>query len=377
MTKRERLLRAFRFETPDRVPVVDWVQHGPLAATCSDRPSRHDFWTLEESGMIAGKYLDMSQGLNASFPQGAAEIEAAECIVDDGENWYQIERPDGLIKRFNYWMGAVVERPFDDRDSAAAFIRMKIAELEKQMSETNWDEEKRGFQRSVAEQKALMGDTELLLMTPNGGLGVDVLYTMIGWENFAELMYDSPDLVKTFIDTQARSDYEWVRNVVDDAAAQPIALMYCDIASTTGLMLAPDWIRKNMYANIERLAALYKSMGIHIMYHSEGNLTRVIDDLIALGIEGINPLEKTVTGMSIPEVRARWPELVLWGGVDNKELLVNGTVDDVRKEVEFLIENYGRDGGLLLGSSGQIHPGCKLENVIAMYETALQQNVRK
>ena len=107
------------------------------------------------------------------------------------------------------------------------------------------------------------------------------------------------------------------------------------------------------------------------IYHSEGNITRVIDDLISLGIEGINPLEKTVTGMSVPEVRKRWPRLVLWGGVDNKDLLVHGTVDEVRREVEFLVDTYGRDGGLLLGSSGQIHPGCKLDNVIAMYDTAL------
>ena len=60
---------------------------------------------------------------------------------------------------------------------------------------------------------------------------------------------------------------------------------------------------------------------------------------------------------------------MLWGGVDNKELLVNGTPEDVKKEVEFLVKNYGKDGGLLLGSSGQVHPACKTENVIAMYET--------
>ena len=37
--------------------------------------------------------------------------------------------------------------------------------------------------------------------------------------------------------------------------------------------------------------------------------------------------------------------------------------------MEHLIKNYGH--GLLLGSSGQIHPACNLKNVVAMYETAL------
>ena len=371
MTKRERLLKAFRFEQPDRTPIVDWIQHGPLAAKLAGRAGRHDFWTLEESGRIADRYLDMTQGLNASFPQAPEARANAECIEDGGEKWYVTESPDGLKSRRNYWMEAVVERPFADLDSAAAFVRKRIADLEQRLSETNWEEEKGRHCRGVADQQALMADTELLLVTPNGGLGVDVLYSLIGWDYFSLLIYDDPGLVSAFIAMQALSDYEWVRNVIDSADLQPIALIYCDIASTTGLMLSPEWIRDNMYANIERLASLYSGMGIRVLYHSEGNITRVIDDLIRLGIEGINPLEKTVPGMSVPEARKRWPNLVLWGGVDNKELLVHGTVDDVRKEVEFLVTNYGRNGGLLLGSSGQVHPGCKLENVLAMYETAM------
>ncbi|MDP7396073.1 MAG: uroporphyrinogen decarboxylase family protein, partial [Lentisphaeria bacterium] len=347
MTKQERLLKAFSFEQPDRVPVVDWVQHGPLAATTSGRTSRHDFWTLEESGRIAEKYLDMSQGLNASFPQTREEVEDAEYSEDDGEKWYVLELPGGAKYRRNYWMGTIVERPFADQSSAAAFVRQEIANLEKQLGERNWQEEKSCHHQFVAEQKALMGDTLLLLLTPNGGLGVDCLYSMVGWNHFSTLIYDDPDLISAFIAMQAQSDYEWVKNVIDSAESQPIALIYCDIASTTGLMLSPQWIRKNMYANIERLASLYRELGIRVIYHSEGNITRIIDDLISLGIEGINPLEKTVTGMSVPEIRKRWPGLVLWGGVDNKELLTRGTVDEVRKEVEFLVKNYGRNGGLL------------------------------
>ena len=371
MTKRERLLKAFNFDAPDRVPVVDWVQHGSLAARVSGRADRHDFWTMEESAGIAGAYLDMVQGLNASFPQTQEEVEDMDVIEDGGETWYVSEAADGLRRKQNYWMGAVVERPFADQDAVVLFLKKKIEDIQRDMSEMNWAAERRRHRQAVETTNELTNGTELLLMTPNGGLGVDVLYSMIGWDYFSSLMFDDPDIVSAFITQQALNDYTWIENVVEGADLQPIALIYCDIASTTGLMLSPAWIRENMYANIERLASLYRDNGIRVLYHSEGNITRVIDDLISLGVEGINPLEKTVPEMSVPEIKKRWPGLVLWGGVDNRDLLVNGTVEDVRKEVEFLAANFGKDGGLLLGSSGQVHPGCRTENVIAMYETAL------
>jgi uroporphyrinogen-III decarboxylase len=72
--------------------------------------------------------------------------------------------------------------------------------------------------------------------------------------------------------------------------------------------------------------------------------------------------------MDVEAVRAKYPRLVLWGGVDNSYLLVNGTKEDVRRRVDRLKE-IGRDGGLLIGSTGQIHPACKLENLIEMIET--------
>ena len=102
MTKRERLLRAFNFEATDRVPILDWVQHGGLAAKVSGRADRHDFWTLEESGMIADRYFDMCQGLNASFPQTRAQVENMEVIEDGEETWYISESADGFKRKGNY-----------------------------------------------------------------------------------------------------------------------------------------------------------------------------------------------------------------------------------------------------------------------------------
>ena len=91
-------------------------------------------------------------------------------------------------------------------------------------------------------------------------------------------------------------------------------------------------------------------------------------NIVATGIDGLNPCEPH-SHMDVDKVRESYPDIVLWGGVDNSFLLVEGTPEEVSKRVEYLKE-FGRDGGMLIGSTGQIHPACKLENLITMIETA-------
>ena len=43
-------------------------------------------------------------------------------------------------------------------------------------------------------------------------------------------------------------------------------------------------------------------------------------------------------------------------------------LDRIRRVEE--LKEFGKDGGMLIGSTGQIHPACKLENLLAMIETA-------
>jgi uroporphyrinogen decarboxylase len=110
-----------------------------------------------------------------------------------------------------------------------------------------------------------------------------------------------------------------------------------------------------------------------VFYHSEGNLRPILDELVATGIDGLNPLEPH-SHMDAESIRRRYPQLVLWGGVDNAELLVRGDPQRVRRRILQLID-LGRDGGLLIGSTGQIHPGCQLENLLSMIETVRAQAI--
>jgi uroporphyrinogen decarboxylase len=104
------------------------------------------------------------------------------------------------------------------------------------------------------------------------------------------------------------------------------------------------------------------------LFHSDGNLWSVLDDLVAAGIDGLNPLE-VLAGMTVKEVRQRYPGLFLTGGIDVSQLLPLGTPDEVRAVCRQTIADAGRRG-YFLGSSTELHWDIKLENAIAMFETA-------
>ena len=67
-------------------------------------------------------------------------------------------------------------------------------------------------------------------------------------------------------------------------------------------------------------------------------------------------------------------KLCLIGNLDVGDVLTMGTVADVRKQVQFNIENVGYDGGYCVGSGNSIPDYVKLENFQAMLETVKEAN---
>jgi uroporphyrinogen decarboxylase len=60
--------------------------------------------------------------------------------------------------------------------------------------------------------------------------------------------------------------------------------------------------------------------------------------------------------------------LVFQGGVDVKNVLNSGTVDDVRREVRLRIEQMAEGGGYILAPAHNFGNDIPLENMLAFFE---------
>lgn len=108
---------------------------------------------------------------------------------------------------------------------------------------------------------------------------------------------------------------------------------------------------------------------VKFFFHSDGDIRPIMEDLIEVGFDIINPLQPECVNPA--EVKARWGQQVtLDGGGSVQRTLPFGTLADVRAEVDFLMRHCAYDGGYVFRASNVVGYDCPIENVIAYYEMA-------
>ncbi len=142
-----------------------------------------------------------------------------------------------------------------------------------------------------------------------------------------------------------------------------------DIAATNTTMLSPAMLRKWLFPWYEQMASKCHAAGKLFFYHTDGNIYPVIDDMIALGVDGIHPIDPTA--LDIREFKKRYGDRVCLLGNVPTELLRSGSTEDVENYVKGLIRDIAPGGGFCLGSGNSVPEWASLDNYKAMIGTAL------
>ena len=361
MTKRERVERALNFDSPDRAPYADSFQHAGMIHHYTDGSSRDD-WSAAQVLELASRVADVVQGwgIGPSLSHGVRSTDR-----------------HGITWETRGWYSDIVHRPFRNAGEYADALAREIERLRASAPDYPDTRQKMFLDDDlllapVSEFKEIfrryLGHLDgTVLMYPDISTGIDHLYTLGGWDLFTELYCEQHAVLTEYLEALTALHVERA-HAIADSGLSPVALIACDIAHKEGPLLSPRFLAQEHFSRVARIARAYHEHGMKVFYHSEGNLWPVLDDLVATGVDGLNPCEPH-SHMDVADVRARYPKLVLWGGVDNSFLLVNGSPEDVRRRVHEL-RDMGKDGGLLIGSTGQVHPACKLDNLIAMVDAA-------
>jgi uroporphyrinogen decarboxylase len=110
-----------------------------------------------------------------------------------------------------------------------------------------------------------------------------------------------------------------------------------------------------------------------IFYHSDGAISTLINDLMEIGVDILNPIEPAVKGMDPSILKKSFGEkLSFHGGISQQQVLSKGTPDQVREEVKQRIRELGRGGGYILAAAQTIVPEIPAENIIEMFRAARQ-----
>jgi hypothetical protein len=355
LTKRERVLRTVRHEETDRIALYDILENDAIIEHYAGEPL-----TVENGDRVksiaVGRALDMTR-----MPTGPNRPGV-------------VRQDDGFVVQNERWTSWIIERPWHDTHGLIEWIKGQIARVEAEVYDAAYAER---FHRGVrgwldayaAADPTGRGDPTVLII--ESGAGLTEMYWATGIETFSYLIADYPDLVEEWLDARNRAQLRRVAAIADPQLI-PIVLTYDDIAYKTSTIFSPKWLRRYWCPRLKKLNDAWHARDTICLFHSDGNLFPILDDLVAAGIDGLNPLE-VLAGMSVGKVRARHPQLFLTGGIDVSQLLSFGTPEEVRAACEEAIaEAAGR--GYFLGSTTELHWDVKLENAIAMFETAWATN---
>ena len=196
---------------------------------------------------------------------------------------------------------------------------------------------------------------------------------MRGMERFLMDLVEYPDIAEA-ISRRATEFYKQRAFRAIEQAGGRIDMVYSggDIGTQRGMMLAPDLWRKHVKPYSTQLIRTFKDMGIITMYHSCGGIVPVIDDLIEMGLDVLDPVQPLAKGMDPVSLKSRFGDrLTFHGGIDEQYLLPRGTPEDVRKETLRLMEALGGDGAYIVCPAHAVQPDTSPENVMAIYDTVL------
>ncbi len=212
-------------------------------------------------------------------------------------------------------------------------------------------------------------NTPLLMMTQT--------QWMRGLEQFMMDTVINPSFLEYLMDKILEILMEMTRHLLkevkDDA---DVVVMGDDLSHQGGLTYSPSMYRKLFKPRHKKIIRFLKenAPNAKILYHCCGAAEPLFGDLIEMGVDAVNPLQVSSTGMGdTGKLKAQYGrDLTFWGGIDTQWVVPFGTAEQVRQEVRRRIEDLAEGGGFVLAAVHNIRPEVKPENICAMFDAALE-----
>ena len=146
-----------------------------------------------------------------------------------------------------------------------------------------------------------------------------------------------------------------------------------DYAGNLNTLISPVMFRKFIKPCIQRLVKVIKehNPNTKVMLHSDGAITKLLPDIIALGVDVIHPLEPLQATDMIAIKEQFGKQVTFLGGIDISHAMP-GTREDVIAETKLRIKQLADDGGYILAPSNHLQADVPAENVVTLFESARQ-----
>jgi len=280
--------------------------------------------------------------------------------------------PDGS---YQDELGVVRRRPpssyyYDVIDSPLD-LDITLADLQDQ----NWPNgDDPGYVRGLREEAlALQAEGEYAIVLHLQDVIVHSSQYLRGFKRWYTDFILNPELISSLLDILLEIRLKVTEQALL-AVGDLVDVVSCsdDIADQRGPLLSPSMYRKYIRPRHQRyFDRIHSLTEAKVLYHSCGSVVRLIPDLIEVGVDFINPVQVSASGMDTAVLKREYGrDMGFWGAVDTQYTLPFGTSGEVREEVQRRIHDLAPGGGYVLAAVHNIQPDVPPENINTMYEAA-------
>jgi uroporphyrinogen decarboxylase len=359
MTPRERIIATFTHQRPDRIPTDGWFH--PEVQQRLKKYFGTEKWSEVLSALGIEGWVTLQPHL--SFPEferkatprpngkkGPRAIWHDERTYEDA---WGVKHRIGEGEWYEEWIGG----PLENASTVEEIMAYPFPTPDRIVEPENYAEKVASLKKAG--------------MFVSGGIPnpYKQAWLLRGMENVLADYLINPDILEALYDRLYALYTEVALRMV--RAGLDMITVTGDIAMQDRIIMGPNSWRKFDKPRLSALITACRKINPDVFFfiHSDGNITDVMDDLVEIGFDIINPVQPEC--MNPVEVKKRWGDrITIHGGISIQRTLPFGTPQQVKAEVEELIRQCGYNGGLVVFPSNVIQPDTPTENIIACFTTA-------
>ena len=346
MTSKERVLTAISLEEPDRIP-MDY--HGNRFVL---ERLRTDLEVTNHRDLLRALGSDIVDLRGTVDPLYAGPMPASR------------EIGDGVHENYWGWRQKVVDAACGPEEQYVDFALSRATSVD-ELEEHSWpspdwfDFTDFGKRLEPWSDFAVMATGVSVYQHPSFLRGIDTL--MLD-------MAADPDMANYLMDRFTDFYLEYYDRMLTAAGGRIDILRQADdLGTQESLFFSPEMFRTYIKPRTAKFVDLAHSHGAKFMFHSCGAIIPLIDDLIEIGVDILDPLQAAANGMEPEVLKERFGDRIcLHGGIDTQYLLPQGSPEDVAEETRRRCEILGEGGGYILAPCHVLQLDVPTANVLAM-----------
>jgi uroporphyrinogen decarboxylase len=361
LQKLERMNRTLRHEEADRVPISDFFWGGFLERWRTEMglPRDTDIY----------RYYDLDW--IATIPNMDPHIKAFEVLRQDEEE---------VVVRTGF--EAVLRKKF--ADPMPAFLGFETDSIEK-LAAFRFDDprDERRYLEGGDNQLAGVGDAFARNLPPwvetvrdlhpdfpvYGSVceAHEMLWRIIGSENVLMWIALYPQELARFIHRLHAFNLGILEAQVDAAGGLLDGMViWGDVAYTRDMLFSPEYWRSHFKPGVAAMVEACHRRGLPVIYHGCGNVKKIFEDFIDVGVDSYNPLEAKA-GLDVVELRRQYGHRIGFCG----NLDVRAWAEAAPEELEAMVLrklNAAKGGGYIVQSDHSVPSNISAEN----YDTVVR-----